>query len=140
MGARTSSSVQRVRGDRQRDRSHFGDDTRQQELDSLIHCLSVVHCEDEQEERTSDEQLVAAQVERSVPARDAERLADLIEQRIQARTSGRIRNLKVVCSDGQVRISGQCATFYTKQLAQHAAMGVIEDETVVNEIVVGFCR
>jgi hypothetical protein len=35
-----------------------------------------------------------------------------------------------------VILEGQCATYYTKQLAQHAAMGVLEDEQLDNAIVV----
>jgi hypothetical protein len=61
-------------------------------------------------------------------------LAARIKQRIRMQTSGRIRALSVVVSDGQIEICGQCATFYTKQLAQHAAMGVLEDEVLTNRI------
>jgi hypothetical protein len=35
-----------------------------------------------------------------------------------------------------VYLEGRCATYYTKQLAQHAAMGIIEDEHLENLIVV----
>jgi osmotically-inducible protein OsmY len=72
--------------------------------------------------------------------RDPAELSETIKQRICARTSERVRDLEVICESGHVVIRGRCATFYTKQLAQHAAMGVIEDETVVNEISVGVRR
>jgi osmotically-inducible protein OsmY len=49
-------------------------------------------------------------------------------------TSDRILELAVVVGDERVELHGRCATFYTKQLAQHAAMGVLEDEVVVNSI------
>ena len=142
MGARTSTSVKRVRGDLGRDRSPLVDDVVSSQVDTLPHCLSVVHFDEDQDERVLEEHelLTRRESERTHPAHDSPQLARLIEQRIMARTSGRIRSLQVTCQNGRVTIGGQCATFYTKQLAQHAAMGVIEDETVVNEITVGFCR
>lgn len=59
-----------------------------------------------------------------------------IEERIRSRLQGRVRNLRVEVRDEIVMLQGQCATFYTKQLAQHAAMGVLEDEHLENAIVV----
>ena len=61
-------------------------------------------------------------------------LAARIKQRIRMQTSDRILELAVVVGDERVELHGRCATFYTKQLAQHAAMGVLEDEVVVNSI------
>jgi len=60
-----------------------------------------------------------------------------IFQRIESRLPGRVRNLIVRVFDGVVILEGQCATFYTKQLAQHTAMAVLEDEHLENAIVVG---
>lgn len=65
-----------------------------------------------------------------------ELLAAAIEERIRSRLLGRVRNLKVEVHDDVVTLHGQCATYYTKQLAQHAAMGVLEDEHLENAIVV----
>src|SRR4051794_6790719 len=59
-----------------------------------------------------------------------------IRQRIESRLPGRIRNLLVRAFDGVVILEGNCATYYTKQLAQHAAMGILEDEHLENSIVV----
>src|SRR5262245_53429189 len=59
-----------------------------------------------------------------------------IRQRIEQRLRGRVRNLVVHASDTLVTLEGQCSTFYTKQLAQHAAMGVLEEEQLENAIVV----
>jgi len=67
-------------------------------------------------------------------------LAWRIKQRIQMRTSERIRELEVVAVGDTVEIRGRCATFYTKQLAQQAAMGVLENETLINCIEVGIGR
>jgi hypothetical protein len=59
-----------------------------------------------------------------------------IRQRIESRLLGRVRNLLVRASDGVVVLEGECTTFYTKQLAQHTAMGILEDEHLENSIVV----
>jgi osmotically-inducible protein OsmY len=64
-------------------------------------------------------------------------LAITIQQRIETRLFGRVKNLHVRAFDGVVVLEGQCATYYTKQLAQHTAMGVLEDEHLENSIVVG---
>jgi osmotically-inducible protein OsmY len=63
-------------------------------------------------------------------------LAIAIHQRIESRLFGRVKNLRVRAFDGVVILEGQCATYYTKQLAQHTAMGVLEDEHLENSIVV----
>ncbi|HEX5470247.1 MAG TPA: BON domain-containing protein [Lacipirellulaceae bacterium] len=59
-----------------------------------------------------------------------------IIQRIETRLRGRVRDLSVRVIDDVVFLQGKCATYYTKQLAQHAAMGIIDDEQLENEIVV----
>ena len=64
------------------------------------------------------------------------RLAHRIRERIQLRLGGRIHDLSVRVDDKQVVLNGRCATYYSKQLAQHAALGVLEDEHLDNAIVV----
>jgi osmotically-inducible protein OsmY len=59
-----------------------------------------------------------------------------IQQRIQSRLLGRVRKLIVRAFDGVVILEGECATYYTKQLAQHTAMGILNDEHLENAIVV----
>jgi hypothetical protein len=67
-------------------------------------------------------------------------LAAIIQQRIESRLHGRVRNL-VVRTDGDiVTLEGECATYYTKQIAQHTAMGVLDDEHLENAIVVNVPR
>lgn len=61
-------------------------------------------------------------------------LANLILNRIESRLPGRIRHLTVYTTANAVVLAGQCSTFYTKQLAQHAAMGVLEYERLINNI------
>lgn len=62
------------------------------------------------------------------------KLAQGIRQRIVRQTGRRICDLSVSVESGVVIIQGRCWTFYTKQLAQHAAMALIEDEQVCNNI------
>jgi hypothetical protein len=71
-----------------------------------------------------------------VPNERACQLAAAITQRIESRLPGRVRNLHVRITNESVVIEGLCATYYTKQLAQHAALGVLEDEHLENAIVV----
>ena len=63
-------------------------------------------------------------------------LALTIHQRIELRLGGRVRNLTVRCVGDTVVLEGQCATYYSKQLAQHAALAVLEAEHLENAIVV----
>jgi hypothetical protein len=63
-------------------------------------------------------------------------LAVAIMQRNESRLPGRVRNLAVRILADTVVLEGQCATYYTKQLAQHAALGILEDEHLENAIVV----
>jgi hypothetical protein len=65
-----------------------------------------------------------------------EQLRATIRKRIESRLAGRVRNLAVRVLGDTVVLEGQCATFYTKQLAQHAALGILEDEHLDNAIVV----
>jgi hypothetical protein len=63
-------------------------------------------------------------------------LAIAIRQRIESRLLGRVRDLTIRISGNTVVLEGKCATYYTKQLAQHAALGILEDEHLDNNIVV----
>ena len=48
----------------------------------------------------------------------------------------RVRNLVVQIRDDTVVLEGQCSTYYTKQIAQHTALGVLENEHLENSIAV----
>jgi hypothetical protein len=67
-------------------------------------------------------------------------LAIAIRQRIESRLAGRVRNLAVRIIGRTIILEGQCSTYYSKQLAQHAALGVIQDEQLENAIVVAVPR
>ncbi len=68
------------------------------------------------------------------PETQAEQLAMRILQRIESRLPCRIRKLKVSVAENAVILEGQCSTYYTKQIAQHMAMGVLEYERLTNHI------
>jgi hypothetical protein len=62
-------------------------------------------------------------------------LAAAIERDVKERTSGRVADLEVAVDAAGVHLRGRCATFYCKQLAQHAAMAVTAGEAqLFNEI------
>ena len=63
-----------------------------------------------------------------------ELVKERIERYVQNRTGGMIRDLRVEVLDGAVLISGRTATYYNKQLATHAAMSVLENVALNNEI------
>jgi hypothetical protein len=66
--------------------------------------------------------------------RHPERVAREIEIRIRERLGGRIRDLQVACDGESIVLCGKCHTYHSKQLAQHAAQGVVEDEVLSNQI------
>lgn len=81
----------------------------------------------------------AAEIRSPAPEAVADRrrqLAIVIRQRIESRLVGRVRELSVRVNGNTVVLEGKCATYYTKQLAQHAALGVLEDEQLENAILV----
>jgi len=63
-------------------------------------------------------------------------LAIAIRQRIETRLAGRVRELAVRIRGETIVLEGRCATYYSKQLAQHAALGVLDGEQLENAIVV----
>jgi hypothetical protein len=63
---------------------------------------------------------------------EAEVLSASIERAVQQQTGGGIANLAVVVDDGGVFLHGSCASYYHKQLAQHAAMTVPTGLTLTN--------
>ena len=67
-------------------------------------------------------------------AEEAQLVAGEIFRLVQARTSGQVRGLRVEVRSGEIRLSGKCASFYIKQLAQQAAIEHLDTEAIVNEI------
>jgi osmotically-inducible protein OsmY len=65
---------------------------------------------------------------------EAEELAASIEQAVQRETGRGVADLAVEVSPQGVLLRGRCTTYYTKQLAQHAAMSMPGGERLVNSI------
>lgn len=63
-----------------------------------------------------------------------EKLAIRIARVVKRRTAGSVQNLRVEVRRDGVFLDGQCATFYTKQLAQQAAMGLADEKPLTNRI------
>jgi len=78
--------------------------------------------------------------ETQVTETEAEQLATSILQRIESRLPCRIRKLRVFVTENAVILEGQCSTYYTKQIAQHTAMGVLDYERLINHIEVCSAR
>jgi len=77
-----------------------------------------------------------AAAEQAKLAARLERLAARIDLAIRRQAAGKIRDLKIEVTEESVVLSGACRTYYSKQLAQHAAMSVSGCPALVNEIVV----
>lgn len=65
-----------------------------------------------------------------------DRLARQIEEIVRTRTGQAVRQLSVVVADEGVLLRGSCESFYSKQLAQEAAMNFARTRCVTNEIAV----
>jgi len=65
---------------------------------------------------------------------EAEQLAASIEKAVQQETGRQVRNLSVEVHPDGVLLKGRCDTYYCKQLAQHAAMGMTGGDQLTNSI------
>ena len=82
---------------------------------------------------TAPEHFYHGDLATDAPAPQTE-LCRAIRDRISERLNGRIRDLDVTASGESIVISGRCASFHTKQLAQHAALDVMNEEPLDNRI------
>ena len=65
---------------------------------------------------------------------EAELLAASIERAVQLETDRGVADLSVEIGPQGVHLRGRCETYYTKQLAQHAAMRVPGGDRLINSI------
>ena len=65
---------------------------------------------------------------------EAEELAASIEKAVQRETGRGVANLTVEVSSQGIQLRGRCTTYYTKQLAQHAAMNIPGGDRLINSI------
>ena len=59
-----------------------------------------------------------------------------LEQRVQARTGRRVRDLAIELSPERIVLRGHAATYYVKQLAQHGIRDVLPEVHLENAIIV----
>jgi hypothetical protein len=65
---------------------------------------------------------------------EAEELAASIERAVQYETGRGVADLMVEVSSQGIRLKGRCSSYYTKQLAQHAAMRIPGGDRLTNSI------
>jgi hypothetical protein len=65
---------------------------------------------------------------------EAEELAASIERAVQLETGRSVDDLTVEVSPQGILLKGRCTTYYTKQLAQHAAMSMPGGDRLINSI------
>jgi hypothetical protein len=65
---------------------------------------------------------------------EAEELAASIERAVQRETDRGVDDLTVEISPDGIQLRGRCSTYYTKQLAQHAAMSIPGGDRLINSI------
>lgn len=63
-------------------------------------------------------------------------LAEAVERQVRSMTFGQVRELHVETTGGVVILRGRVDTYYLKQIAQHAALEVVSDCELLNEILV----
>jgi hypothetical protein len=63
-------------------------------------------------------------------------IAQRVRGELESQLLGRIRQLRVSATDKFVILTGSCNSYYTKQLAQHVAMELLDCEHLVNNIAV----
>ena len=65
---------------------------------------------------------------------EAEELAASIERAVQRETGLGVADLTVEVGPQGILLKGRCTTYYTKQLAQHAAMSIPGGDRLINSI------
>jgi hypothetical protein len=57
-----------------------------------------------------------------------------LESLLQGRLGSRVRDLRIQCLPAGLVIQGRAATYHAKQLAQHAAMELVDLPILANDI------
>ncbi|HEX6987522.1 MAG TPA: BON domain-containing protein [Planctomycetaceae bacterium] len=72
--------------------------------------------------------------DRPTRPKPADRVVERIEEIVRLRTGGMIRGLRVEVGENRVVLTGRTSSFYSKQLATHAALGALGGQTLSNLI------
>ena len=68
------------------------------------------------------------------PSAEVRSLTMRIKRSVRRQTNGGVQELQVLIDAASIRLQGRCTSFYSKQLAQTAAMRLCGELEVVNEI------
>lgn len=60
--------------------------------------------------------------------------AEYLELQLQRRVGSRVRDLRVLTHPDGIVLQGRAATYHAKQLAQHAAMDLLGQPIIANDI------
>ncbi|WP_165248404.1 hypothetical protein [Paludisphaera soli] len=78
-----------------------------------------------------------AELARPGPGRTHQELAAFIEGHVNRIANGRIRDLRVDCSDDRILLRGRSRTYHAKQIAQQAVLDLTDGYPLLaNQIVV----
>lgn len=88
------------------------------------------------EDRSTEAGFASEAIDAALPETlaEAEELAASIERAVQQETGRGVRDLAVEVNRDGVLLRGRCTTYYCKQLAQHAAMGLPGGDRLTNSI------
>jgi osmotically-inducible protein OsmY len=84
--------------------------------------------------QTADTKSVVAVVATETQRDNERRRLTRIKRAIRRKTGGGVSELKVELDCNSLVLRGRCSSFYHKQVAQHAAMTLLDGESLVNEI------
>lgn len=59
---------------------------------------------------------------------------DYLELQVQRRVGSRVRDLRIIFRAAGILLQGRASTYHAKQLAQHAAMEIIRQPILANDI------
>ena len=65
-----------------------------------------------------------------------EEIARRVKEHLELHLPGRIRHLIVGVGENSIVLRGACISYYTKQLAQHVAMEILDNVRLMNELMV----
>ncbi len=77
---------------------------------------------------------VAAACQTSRISAEGEVLSTRIERAVRRKTNGKIHGLKVEVHRERILLHGHCGTFYSKQLAQQAALSLLSGQELQDMI------
>ena len=85
-------------------------------------------------EKLSHAPLPIEPAEPMAPLADRRALAMRVKRSVRRHAGGGVKALDVQIDHETIRLGGRCVSFYCKQLAQQAAMGLTDERQLTNRI------